>query len=129
MSDKKITSMVDHKNAGGMAHLIEQANGGEREQKQRPGGQVIPEWPKDKCLKMRCILEGIDYYIPDGQGGFMGDDPPYFPFAFPVGYSVVREGMKVVAIMKHSNKRFFQTGITTEIADLPDWWERRDSGM
>lgn len=103
----------------GMAHLLNEAN---------PQSPLVQAWPKGKCLKMRCILEGIDYYIPDGQAGILGE-PPYHPFAFEVGYSECRDAMKIISITKHCEKRFFQTGISTEVVNLPNWWEKRDQGM
>lgn len=119
----KIQSISEAKT--GMGHLIEQAH-----PKTQPK-EVIPDFPEGKCLKMRCILEGVDYYIPNGEALF-ANEPPYFPFCFPVGYSVVvvmESGSKSapLAVIKHLEKRFFQTGISTEIVDLPAWWDRRDS--
>lgn len=121
----KISTMKGH--GGGMGHLIDQAEG---EQEIRGGG-VIPEWPKDKCVKLRCILEGVDYYIPNGSLGAT-NEPPYHPIAFDVGYSAVFSPANLiepVAINKHVQKRFYQTGIATEIVDLPKWWDRRDEGV
>ncbi len=120
MNDKKISKMP----MTGMQHLIEQSEG-RTEVKPDP----IPEWPKDKCLKLRCILEGVDYYVPKGRAGVAADQPPYHPFGFDVGYSALfspTDPANPIAIIKHVHKRFFQTGIATEIAPLPKWWDRRD---
>lgn len=111
-------SKIESINAG-MKHLMDQSN-------PRPPDNG---WPKDKCLKLRCILENIDYYIPDGKAGIQMEEPPYFPFAFEVGYSECRDGLKVISVSKHINKRFFQTGISTETVDLPMWWAKRDQGI
>ncbi len=110
----------------GMAHLIEAAN-----QKPEPQPkQTAPEFPKGKVLKMRCILEGVDYYIPEGDAGIQTDEPPYCPFAFSVGYSVLPQAVgQDPIVIKHSTKRFYQTGISTEIVDEPKWWSRRDEGI
>ncbi len=117
----KISNIHD---SSGMAHLIKQAN------PERP--PEPPQWPADKCLKLRCLLETTEYYIPNGEAGII-DQAPYFPFGFAVGYSEVRAGVGspnvVVAIIKHIEKRFFQTGISTEVVDLPSWWDRRDSWL
>lgn len=127
MKDRKIESVGGHHNSGGMAHLIEQSNEGNRAKEKQA---EMPPWPEGKCLKMRCILEGIDYYIPEGRCAVQVSEPPYCPFAFEVGYSpVLTPGFPSadpVSIIKHENKRFYQTGISTEIVDLPAWWSKKD---
>ena len=124
----KISKIGDHKT--GIQYLQDEANGGKEEKKTQI---VPPTFPEGKCLKLRCILEGVDYYIPDGAAG-IDPSPPYHPFGFNLGYSVVMEqgalaGKDPVAIIKHTEKRFFQTGVSTEIVDLPKWWDRRDGGI
>ncbi len=108
---------------GGFAHLAEQSN---PKRTTQPQPIDAPEWPKDKVLKLRCILEGVDYYIPNGECMIDTAALPYCPFAFNLGYSVVRDGMKIISILKHHDKRFFQTGISTEVVNLPEWWADRD---
>src|SRR6187402_2465421 len=91
--------------SSGMAHLIEAANPHPQHQAKPP------EFPSDKCLKLRCILEGVDYYIPEGNGGIV-QEPPYFPFYAPLAYSVVKldpENPKSDFVIKHAEKRFYQT--------------------
>lgn len=102
----------------GMAHLINEAN-----PKPQPKQS---EFPKGKCIKLRCILEGVDYFVPDGSCGILSDEAPYCPWYIPLGYSAVGSAIKPDAIIKHVDKRFFQTGISTELVDLPAWWDRRD---
>ncbi len=121
MHDSKILRIGEQ---GGMAHLQNEANPPKAKPKQDD-----PGFPEGKCLKARCILEGVDYYIPNGEALF--DGPPYHPFSFAIGYSVLANPGSVVptAIIKHTEKRFFQTGFTTEIVDLPAWWNRRDQGV
>lgn len=111
-----------------MEHLIEQANGGHEER------HNIPRWPKNKCLKVRCILGNLEYYVPEGNAGPDPQSPPYHPFTIPECYSVVKiedrgpiGPSKQVAIIKHTMVRLFQTGIETEVVDLPSWWDRRDT--
>ncbi len=110
----------------GMRNLIEQAEGNGQ-----PAADAIPQWPENKCLKVRCILEAVDYYIPNGDAGVAADQPPYFPFGFAIGYSEVRDPgtSKIISIIKHEQKRFFQTGISAEIVNLPMWWAKRDDGI
>ena len=122
---------IGSKNGGGgngINHLMEQASGGSKRQQEEPR----IEFPKDKCLKVRCILANLEYYVPNGNAGVNTEYPPYFPFTIPLGYSVISEnpaipGSKPLAIIRHENMLFYQTGISTEFCDLPEWWDRRDS--
>ncbi len=112
------------RSSGGMAHLVNEANPPKTQPKKQENA-----FPEGKCLKARCILEGVDYYIPNGEALF--DGPPYHPFSFAVGYSAVQPPgeREPISIIKHLEKRFFQTGLSTEIVDLPGWWDRRDRGF
>lgn len=116
--------MKNDKILTGMAHLFNEAN------PQAQGKDSGPEFPKNKCTKVRCILEGVDYYVPGNNVGIMTEEP-LCPWFFPLGYSAVSgpgaANFEPVAIIRHTEKRFFQTGVSTEIVDLPKWWENRDS--
>ncbi len=121
MSDKKITHI------SGMAHLLNEAHPQKPQEKDLPKQQPFP---KGKCLKLRCLLDTTDYYIENGECG-VSNEPPYFPWLIPAGYSAVYEPgtTKLLAITKHVEKRFYQTGISTEVVDCPIWWERRNDGL
>ncbi len=105
----------------GMQHLVDQANPRPQPKEENPG------YPAGKCLKVRVVLDATDYYVPDGVGGFSPQPP--FPFEFPLAYSEVREGTKVIGVIKHQDLRIMSTGLKTEAVDLPSWWERRDDGI
>ncbi len=109
----------------GMTHLMDEAN---PKMEQKPVESIITD---GTCLKLRCILESTDYYIPDGNAAIMMNEPPYHPFAFAFGYSECKDPAtgKVISVTKHLEKRFFQTGISTEIVKCPAWWAKRDEGM
>ncbi len=109
----------------GIKHLIDQSRQSEQSDPRR---NQPPPWPEGKVLKARCILEGVDYYVPNGEAGF--GDPPFFPFSFALGYSVLMDPASAsktpLAIIRHDDKRFFQTGVSTEVVDEPMWWADRD---
>jgi len=107
-----------------MAHLIKEANPEPKQEEQK-----IHDFPKGKCLKLRCLLDATEYYVENGECG-VSQEPPYFPWLIPVGYSAMFEAgtTKLISITKHVAKRFYQTGISTEVVDLPSWWEKRDNG-
>lgn len=106
-----------------MAHLLNEAH---PEPQTKPQPREVSFDIAKKCLKVRVILDGAEFYVPL-KGGFGINEQPPFQFRMPVAYSVLPQ--PVGGVQRHDLIEIFATGVRTEVVDLPTWWDHRDNGV
>lgn len=117
------SSLIANVNSNpGMTNLLASAMSQNRQQPEADGLQ------DGKCHLIRTLLDGLDYYVPAGSGGF--SPAPPFPYMMQVAYEPVRnkEG-KIDSVTRHESVELIGTGFRVTVVDFPYWWSKRDEGM